>query len=200
MWALGSYKKWKIVVSEKSSPKDYETGYRCVPVKEMKATAQMATPLLRGLFDVVSLCIGTVSIPFFTSKKQRDNEIWCSLHNACIFSLWTTLEPQQDLGQHLLHACLHQLHFQSICRDHSKSTLKASWVFVEVFQTTKLKPWILASFFSGAVIFGGLFVTDILVLGWHQGRMSKASALIFDISCIASHEFKFISLKSVSGV
>lgn len=185
--------KSESVVSEKNCPKDSKTGCRCVPVKERKAREQMAARLLKGLFSVVSSCTTwTVSIPFFTSEKQRGNEIWCSLHNARVFSLWATLEPQQDLGQHLLHACLHELHFESICRDHRKCTLKAAGVF-EVMQTKKLSPCALASPFSGAVTVLILFGTDILALGWHEGTMSKASALTWDTPCIARHEFPFLS-------
>lgn len=135
-WALGSYKVWCL---RRIPPRIMKQVADVSLLRKWKQQKQMTSPLLRGLFDVVSLCIWTMSIPFFfTSKKQRDNEIWCSFHNARIFGLWTTLEPQQDLGQHLLHTCLHQLHFQSICGDHSKSSQKASWVFVQVFQTRKL--------------------------------------------------------------
>lgn len=109
-WAPSSYKHWKNTMSE-NSLKDYETGCRRVPVKQVEATKQMMTTLLPSGLPDISLCIWTVSIPlfYFTSKKQRDNEIWCSLHNARIFSLWIALEPQQDVRQHLLHTCLHQL-------------------------------------------------------------------------------------------
>lgn len=143
------------------------------------------------------LYVSGLSVFFFTSKKQRDNEIWCSLHNARIFGLWTSLEPQQDLGQHLLHACLHQLHFQSICRDHSKSTLKASWVFA-VFQTRKLNPWTSASlFFRCSHCFG-------FVRNRHSGaritpRQNARSCCIELWHFLYCRSWVFISLKSVSG-
>lgn len=128
------------------------------------------------------------NIPLFTSKKQRDNEIWCSLHNARIFSLWAALEPQQDLRQHLWHTCLHQLHFQSICRDHSKSTLKAAWLSVEAFQIRKLNPWTLASCFFGFVCKHKS--SSFLELGWHQGRMSKAFCIGLVLPVMSSQVFK----------